>query len=57
MSAFIALVLASFRRETQHRLQSVMRIIGGLVEILARISIWQAVYAVGLLWAAFRWRT
>ena len=45
MSAFIALVLASFRRETQHRLQSVMRIIGGLVEILARISIWQAVYA------------
>lgn len=45
MSAFLALVSASFRREAHHRSQMMMRIVGTLIEILARISIWHAVYA------------
>lgn len=45
MSAFLALIRASFQREVEHRSKMLVRILGGLIEILARISIWQAVFA------------
>jgi ABC-2 type transport system permease protein len=44
MSAFIALIRAAFHREAEHRIRAFTRILGGLVEILARISIWQAAF-------------
>ncbi|MFB9953184.1 ABC transporter permease [Rhizobium puerariae] len=44
MSALLALMLASFRTEAMHRLQTFVMILGGLVEVFARISIWKAVY-------------
>jgi ABC-2 type transport system permease protein len=45
MSAFLALIRAAFQRELEHRSRTIARIFGTLVEILARISIWQAVFA------------
>ncbi|WP_377297356.1 ABC transporter permease [Rhizobium sp. SGZ-381] len=44
MSAFLALITAAFLREAEHRSRILMRILGGLVEILARISIWKAAF-------------
>jgi ABC-2 type transport system permease protein len=44
MSAFLALVRAAFRREAEHRSRTFMRIIGLIIEIVARVSIWKAVY-------------
>ncbi|MCO5733549.1 ABC-2 family transporter protein [Rhizobium sp. SSA_523] len=45
MSAFYALIRAAFRRELEHRSRAIARVFGTLVDILARISIWQAVFA------------
>ncbi|SIQ67731.1 ABC-2 type transport system permease protein [Rhizobium sp. RU35A] len=44
MSAFLALIRAAFRRQAEYRSRNVFRILGSLVEILARISIWQAAF-------------
>ncbi|MBP1847744.1 ABC-2 type transport system permease protein [Rhizobium petrolearium] len=45
MSAFLALIRASFQREVEHRAKMLVRILGSLVEIVARVSIWQAVFS------------